>query len=697
MFVNDLSGMWSSMAPALGNHLWQSTLFALVAGLLTLTMRKSHAQARYALWLAASLKFLLPFSLLVSIGNHLANDRLWSTGSTARQAGSYYFLMEQVTGPLKQGAMPAIFPVASATSAPSAIHLLPATLAAIWLCGFLAVLMLWCARWRRVSAAMRQAVPLREGREVEALRRLERLAPPRKSIELRWSPTTLEPGIFGIIRPVLVWPEGISRHLDDSQLEAILAHELCHVRRRDNLAALIHMAVEALFWFHPLVWWLGARLIEERERACDEEVLHLGGEPRIYAESILKACEFSVESPLACVAGVTGADLKKRIVRIMTGRAQLKVSARQKLLLAAAAFLAVAAPVGFGLALGSHGQAGQVPAPGAASEAETPLASTAKFEVASIKHNKPSGPGMMFRIDNPEGDGRFYATGPTVKMLLTMAYHVQDSQIVGGPGWINSEQFDIQAKGDSALDEQLKKLSEPEQALVKRHMLQELLADRFGLKLHHETRDLPIYALVVAKNGPKIEKAKDTEASPPEGPGGAPLATQGPGDGPGTPNGPCRGPGAPGSPCQLKGVGMTMRGGEQHIEFRDSPLAFFAEILSHTVNRTVIDKTGLEGRYNFSAHWVPDMGMMRMGAAKMGPGPAGPGPISAGPGSAGENVAIGGAGAPAGAGPETAQSSDASGPSIFTALQEQLGLKLQSEKGPVDVLVIDQVEEPSEN
>jgi len=695
MIVNNLSALWSSLMPALGNHLWQSTLFAAVAGLLTLTLRKNHAQARYVLWLAASVKFLIPFSLLVVLGSYLARP---TAELRSAPSGALYFAMEEVSQPFAQPVTPPVSPITPSMASTSAIHLLPAALAAVWLCGFLTVLLIWCARWWRISAAMRQTAPANEGREVEALRRLERLEGLRKPIELRLSPTTLEPGIFGIIRPVLVWPEGISEHLGDTHLEAIVAHEIRHVRRRDNLAAALHMLVEALFWFHPLVWWLGARLIEERERACDEGVLQSGRAPKVYAESILKACEFSVESPLACVAGVTGADLKKRIVRIMTERAQLKLSVRQKLLLAAAAFLAVAAPVGFGLALGSHGQAGQIPAPGAAaSPAETPLASTAKFEVASIKHNKPSGPGMMFRIDNPEGDGRFYATGPTVKMLLTMAYHVQDSQIVGAPGWINSEQFDIQAKGDSALDEQLKKLSEPQQALVKRHMLQELLADRFGLKLHHETRDLPIYALVVAKNGPKIEKAKDTEASPPEGPGGAPLATQGPGDGPGTPNGPCRGPGAPGSPCQLKGVGMTMRGGEQHIEFRDSPLAFFAEILSHTVNRTVIDKTGLEGRYNFSAHWVPDMGMMRMGAAKMDPGPAGPGPISAGPGSAGENVAIGGAGAPAGAGPETAQSSDASGPSIFTALQEQLGLKLQSEKGPVDVLVIDQVEEPSEN
>ena len=171
----------------------------------------------------------------------------------------------------------------------------------------------------------------------------------RKPIDLLLSPATLEPGIFGIVKPVLVWPKGISERLDDAQLEAILAHEVWHVRRRDNLAAAIHMVVEAIFWFHPLVWWLGSRLVDERERACDEEVLESGSDRQVYAESILKTCEFCVESPLACVSGVTGADLKKRIVRIMTERMANKLSFGRKLLLAGVGVAAVAGPVVFGL------------------------------------------------------------------------------------------------------------------------------------------------------------------------------------------------------------------------------------------------------------------------------------------------------------------------------------------------------------
>ncbi len=127
------------------------------------------------------------------------------------------------------------------------------------------------------------------------------------SSRLEWIPTAKK-----IAAPTV--PLTVGQVPTPIQLEAVIAHELCHIRRRDNLFAAIHMLIEALFWFDPLLWWVGARLVEERERACDEEVLQLGNAPQIYAESILKTCQFYLESPLACVSGVTGSDLKKRIV-----------------------------------------------------------------------------------------------------------------------------------------------------------------------------------------------------------------------------------------------------------------------------------------------------------------------------------------------------------------------------------------------
>jgi beta-lactamase regulating signal transducer with metallopeptidase domain len=115
-------------------------------------------------------------------------------------------------------------------------------------------------------------------------------------------------------------PEGIFKRLTSTQLQAVLAHELCHIRYRDNLTAAIHMFVETVFWFHPLVWWMGRRLIVEREAACDEAVIAAGGDPETYASGLLQVCRFYLESRLDCAAGVARADLEKRIERIMTPR-----------------------------------------------------------------------------------------------------------------------------------------------------------------------------------------------------------------------------------------------------------------------------------------------------------------------------------------------------------------------------------------
>src|SRR6266566_167019 len=376
MIPEYLPAMWTALAAALGDHVWQSTLFAVVAGLLTLILRNNHARARYWLWLAASMKFLIPFSLLVALGSHLP----WSRGSAGTKAGLYF---EEVSQPFSQPAMTVISRATPSTISPSVIHLLPGLLAAAWLCGFLVVLSVWYLRWRGISVAIREAVPLREGREVEALRRIGCITGMQQRIELLSSRASLEPGIFGIVRPVLVWPEGISERLDDGHLEAILAHEVWHARNRDNLAAAIHMVVEAIFWFHPIVWWMGSRLVEERERACDEGVLRLGGEPQVYAESILKVCEFCLESPLTCVSGVTGSNLKKRIELIMKERFGVALSVRQMLLLVTAGVATLAVPVAEGGLTTPHLR-NQTPA----GQSSGAVAYRPKFEVASIKPSK---------------------------------------------------------------------------------------------------------------------------------------------------------------------------------------------------------------------------------------------------------------------------------------------------------------------
>src|SRR5260370_26878649 len=167
MISNHLSVTWTALAPALGNHLWQSTLFAITAGLLTLMLRKNHARVRYWLWLAASARFLIPFSWLVGIGSYLP----WSHGVAGTKAG-FYFAMEEVTQRFTQ---PTVSMIPQSTASTGLIHLLPAVLAAMWLCGFLVVISQWYFRWWRISACLRKAVPLKEARDVQRLRLLERI------------------------------------------------------------------------------------------------------------------------------------------------------------------------------------------------------------------------------------------------------------------------------------------------------------------------------------------------------------------------------------------------------------------------------------------------------------------------------------------------------------------------------------------
>ena len=604
MSENSVTALWSTLAPALANHLWQSTMVAAIAGLLTLALRKHHARARYWLWLAASLKFLVPFSLLVAIGSQLS----WQRHAAATSSSGMY-MIEEVSQPFTQVATRVNSAPSASIGAATLPHLFP-VLTALWLLGALAVLLVWTTRWLRIASAMKSAVPLSDGREVGVLRRMERMGGIRKPIALLLSQSSLEPGIFGIARPTLIWPEGISKRLEDAHLEAVLAHEVWHVRRRDNLFAALHMLVEAAFWFYPLVWWLGARLIDERERACDEEVIALGSDRQVYAESILKVCEFCLSSPLVCVSGVTGADLKRRMVHIMSDRMLHKLGLGRKLLLTTVATLAIAIPVTIGLFTATPSRA--------QSQAATSNVQSSAYTSVSIKPSE-SPEGQPPKIMVKSTDGSFTARGVTLRRLIQLAYHVQDLQIEPGPDRLNTAKFDIDAKLDaSAVAPSLKQLAETHSADLK-----VLLADQFKLAVHFEDRILPAYDLVVDSGGSKLHQNDGTTHF------------------------------------------LHMEPGELMSE--GTHMDLLADQLSIRVGHVVVDKTGLKGdNYGFALRWTPDPAEL-------------------------ERLRRADEGYPA------KSAIDPNGPSLFTALQEQLGLKLEPQTEPVRVLVIDHVEEPSQN
>jgi bla regulator protein blaR1 len=599
MTLTSLTGMTLADLLPLANHLWQSTGCTGAVWALTLALKKNRAAVRYWLWLTASVKFLVPFSLLVSLGSHLGWRTVVPVG-----APQWSSMVEDIGHP---------FAVASSlppVGMPTTMNFLPLMLFTGWFVGFAVSIVFWFRTWQQMRAVRRQATALA-------------LSLP---IPVMSSSSRIEPGVYGVRNPVLLLPQGITNRLTADQFDAVLAHEMCHVQRRDNLTAAIHMVVEAVFWFYPLVWWIRVRLIEERERACDEAVLQSGSDAESYAEGILSVCKLYAEAPLACISGISGSDLKKRIVRIMTQPCARKLTLGRKILLAVIGTAAIVLPIEFGL-LNAIPSRAQSPAQDANSTAHV-------YDVASIKPNK-SGDNKVRVMSEPDG---LTATGATLDLLIQNAYGVRYSQILGAPSWFRSERYDIEAKMDDSTAEELRKLTEGQRKVERDGMLQALLADRFQLRLHSDIEELPMYALVVAKNGPKLQQAKPGDTYP--------HGFRGPAD----------------RPAGGMGMMLMQLGGGQ-ITGQGVPLADLVNQLSQQLGRTILDKTGLIGKYDFTLKWTPDESQ----------GPPGP------------------------AGINNTPPTESSGPSIFTAIQEQLGLKLESQKGMAEILVIDHVERPSEN
>jgi uncharacterized protein (TIGR03435 family) len=238
------------------------------------------------------------------------------------------------------------------------------------------------------------------------------------------------------------------------------------------------------------------------------------------------------------------------------------------------------------------------------------------FDVASVKPGDPNT--RQFGIGMQPG-GKFTAANASLQRLIGFAYDVRNHQISGGPKWLDSATFNIDAKAGSATPIPPGPLGAPKMRLL----VQSLLADRFKLALHRETRDEQVYELVLGKGGSKLKEATDT----------------------------------------AKGRQQGLQMGRGQFTGMASPMLLLVNQLSGQLGRSVIDKTGLTGKYDFTLKWTPDPGALG-------------GPPD---------------------GPDATPPSDLSGPSIFTAVQEQLGLRLQSARGSVEVLVIDGAEKPDAN
>jgi beta-lactamase regulating signal transducer with metallopeptidase domain len=305
---------------ALLDHLWQSTLFAAVVALSVPLFRKQRAAIRFWLWFAASMKFLFPFALLTIAARHI-----------------FAMAAPAIAAPVLSAIRPVAAPIAAIAgpiAIPAAVHITTVDLViTAWAAGAISIALIFLSRWLDLRATLHEASPLQMP----------------SPIPVKSAPSFLEPGLVGIWRPVILLPQGLVHQLTSPELASLLAHELSHHRRRDNLLAALHMLVEGLFWFHPLVWWIGRRLYEERERACDECVISEGSSRLVYAESILKICNHYVQSPLACSSGISGGSLEGRLSAIMTEQPDSALHPVQGLFLILMGIGILILPVGTGL------------------------------------------------------------------------------------------------------------------------------------------------------------------------------------------------------------------------------------------------------------------------------------------------------------------------------------------------------------
>jgi uncharacterized protein (TIGR03435 family) len=263
----------------------------------------------------------------------------------------------------------------------------------------------------------------------------------------------------------------------------------------------------------------------------------------------------------------------------------------------------------------------------AQSQAAAAAPAVFEYNVASIKLNISGGASIGGR-NSPDS---YSITNVPVQTLMQMAFGVQSYQMIAAPEWFKSERYDIEAKMDPAVADAFQKLNADDRKVARLQMLQALLLSRLKLTIHRETRELPIYSLVIGKSGSKLQETKPSAPSAVVPRGGPSVRTSRQGSGP---------------------ITLTVL----HCANTD-----IAGIFVPHVGRTIIDKTGLTSVYDFTLQFMPDDAAVAPGS---GSGSSGPDPTA---------------------------------PSIFTAIQEQLGLKLEAGKGSVEVIVIDHVERPSGN
>jgi uncharacterized protein (TIGR03435 family) len=584
-----MNGFDRALASALVDFVWQGTLVGvmLLAGLYA--ARRQSAQVRYGLSAAAML-------VLIALPIVTAASRYERTDDRGDA-----FTVAQFTVVGKD----AVQRVAEVNARPEPSRYLIALqpwVLPLWSLGVVLLSLRLVAGGLAVRSLRRSACRA-DDRLRERVSQLAMTMGIGRPVDVVTSVRSEGPGAIGWLRPLILLPPATMMGLTATQLDAVLAHELAHIRRHDYLVNLVQMVAETLLFYHPVVWWVSHHLRVERELCCDDEAVRVSGDRAAYARALVTMAKS--QNP-AMAMGVAGGSLRDRVHRLLGLGGH---ETRRPALLAVAAIA---------VALISITLAGV--------DAQS---TRARFEVASVKFAAPQDrPGWVAFLPG----GLVRGTAVPLRFVISRAYDVPWKQLEGESDLLNLR-YTIQARADvRALPAQGSTIESTIRAHspMLREMLQTLLLERFKLAIHRETRDSPIYALVVGPKGHKLTRAAlNCDPTTVE------EAESGLG------------------PCGRQGGGPA-----NGYRMRSAELSDLAAALSVFLDRTVVDRTGVSGRFDIDVPPWSTGAPPRLDSDEPQPDP--------------------------------------DGPSIFAVLQ-QFGLRLEPARGPIDYYVVDHVERPSEN
>jgi beta-lactamase regulating signal transducer with metallopeptidase domain len=422
------------MMGALINHLWQSTLFCAAVWLITLALRANGAALRHWLWLVASLKFLLPFSALYYVG------AMTGLPLSAETQPAFFAQAVEVTAPVVS---PTVFIDGQGTATRWGV-----VIALVWAAGALIVALRWFLSWRAADSIVRAARPV-----------------PGSPLDARVTDAAIEPAVARVFHPVVLLPSALLGRLTPEQLSAVLAHEREHIARHDNLTAHLHRLVQTLFWFHPLVWWIGRQMLEERENACDEAVLEHGHDAEGYAEGILAVCRHCHDLAHAGhTSSAISGDLTRRIRSIVRHVPPVSPGFCKTFALSACTMALGFGPLFAGALDDAARRRAQI-------DVDARHLDDADIVIA------PAAAGANGRYELTADDRLVVIRNTTLRELVAVSYGVKKANVNGGL-WLDSSRYDIRVE----LHDPVADADEFDPTAL-RGMVNKLLASRFDLQV----------------------------------------------------------------------------------------------------------------------------------------------------------------------------------------------------------------------